>query len=88
MNGDCALYRPFKSREAQPKRAARSSGWPAYGIDGHMMEMLKIYTKESPGFPATIGPSHVITGAAARVGDLLRALSVEASQRLGKGIQG
>jgi hypothetical protein len=53
-----------------------------------MMEILKIYAVESPGFPATIGPSHAITGAAARVGDLLRALSVETSQRLGKGIQG
>jgi hypothetical protein len=53
-----------------------------------MMEILKIYAVESPGFPATIGPSHAITGAAARMGDLLRALSVETSQRLGKGIQG
>jgi hypothetical protein len=52
------------------------------------MEILKIDAEESPGFPATIGPSHAITGAAAKVGDLLRALSVETSQRLGKEIQG
>jgi hypothetical protein len=50
------------------------------------MEILKIYTNEASGFPATIGPSHAITGAAARAGDLLRALSVETSQGLGKGI--
>jgi hypothetical protein len=52
------------------------------------MEILKIDAEESPGFPAMIGPSHAITGAAAKAGDLLRALSVETSQRLGKGIQG
>jgi hypothetical protein len=53
-----------------------------------MMKMLKIYTDEAPGFPATIGLSHAITEAAAKAGDLLRALSVKTSQRLDKGIQG
>jgi hypothetical protein len=51
-----------------------------------MMEILKSYAAQSPGFPATNGPSRAITGAAAKAGDLLRALSVETSQRLGKGI--
>jgi hypothetical protein len=83
MNGDCALSRPFKSRKAQPKPAPDSDGRHAA-----LMEILKIYTKELPGFPATISPSHAITVAAAKVGDLLCALSVETGQRLGKGIQG
>jgi hypothetical protein len=68
-----------------PNTAIHSSR-PARGIRGHMMEILKIYAQESPGFPATIGPSRAITGAAAKAGDLLHALSMETGQRPGKGI--
>jgi len=61
------------------------SSRPARGIRGHIKEILTIYAKELPGIAAMNGPSRAIRGAAAKAGDLLRALSSETSQRLGKG---
>jgi hypothetical protein len=52
------------------------------------MEILAIRAEELPGFPAMNGPSRAIRRAAAKAGNLLHAMSAEASQGLGKGFCG